>query len=78
MKIEIGYAKKGEIDFGRLSKKFREGTIKVDEDVWRDYCNKRLELDIMHNSFWLKIPWGKREKINKEFSEMLKKQQEMK
>lgn len=68
MKIEIGYAKKGEMDFGRLSEKIREGIIKVDENFWREYCDKRLEFEQMHNVLWLKIDWRKREKLNKELT----------
>ncbi len=65
-KIEIGYAKKGEMDFGRLSKAVREGTIKVDEKFWLEYCGKRLEFEQMHHTLWLKIPYNKREKLNQE------------
>ncbi len=71
-KIEIGYAKKGEMDFGRLSKKVREGTINVDEKFWKEYCEKRLEFEQMHGTLWLKIDWQKREKLIKELNNLLR------
>ena len=65
-KIKIGYAKKRELDFGRLSKEVSEGTIKVDEKIWIDYCNKRLEFEQIHKTLWLLIPYNKRKKLSEE------------
>lgn len=64
-KIEVRYAIKGELDFGLFPDKFAEGKIKVDKDLWKKYVAKRLEFDQMQDILWLKIMYGKREKLNK-------------
>ena len=47
--IEIGYARKGEYDFGLLAKSYRLGIIKVEEKVWADYVKKRMDFEFIHH-----------------------------
>lgn len=48
-KLEVGYATKGEVDFGMMSEDWREGTIKVSKDFWHKYVNARAIFDEMHS-----------------------------
>ena len=72
-KVEVRYAKKGEMDFGLISEDVSEGSIKVNEKFWAEYVNKRLEFEQMHQKLWEKIPYNKREELSKELHNLMQR-----
>ncbi len=63
-KIEIGYAKKRDIDFGNLREDYRDGTIKVDKEAWFMYVKKRTEFEQMHRALMDSLPKKYAEMMN--------------
>jgi len=60
MRTTIQYQVIPEIDFGSLTDECSLGSIKVDKAFWKEYCDKRYELDVMQGELYSKIPYHKR------------------
>lgn len=65
-RLVVGYVVKKDVDFGMLNEDYREGTIKVKEEEWLDYVEKRFAFGIAHENLIEKIPVRKREKLFQE------------
>lgn len=70
-KIEIGYAKKTEVDFGMLSEEHRDGILKVDKEWWHLYVGKRHDFEVIHQQLIRSLPHKIRDKYFKKEIEAL-------